>query len=153
MVKLKLIEGGKKPHKATPESSGWDLYAREINPIAPGLVEVRCGVALQFSPDIICKLQSRSSLYKTGWVIPNSEGLMDPDFTGEYRIFFRAFPMKGRYNAALEEFSFTYPKFPYKEGDRCGQLVFYKSEEVQWDQVEELPETTRKGGFGHTGKR
>ena len=38
-------------------------------------------------------------------------------------------------------------------GERFGQLVLNKVEQIEWEVVETLDETERgAGGFGHTGK-
>ena len=38
-------------------------------------------------------------------------------------------------------------------GERIGQLVLNKVEQIEWEVVETLDETERgAGGFGHTGK-
>lgn len=41
--------------------------------------------------------------------------------------------------------------FLIKAGTRIAQMTFHKVENVEWEQVEELSESDRKGGFGHTG--
>lgn len=38
-----------------------------------------------------------------------------------------------------------------EDGERIAQLVFTKVETCNWQEVTELDETERKGGFGHTG--
>ena len=42
--------------------------------------------------------------------------------------------------------------FTIKRGDRIAQIVISKYEQVSWDEVDELDETSRGiGGFGSTG--
>lgn len=43
--------------------------------------------------------------------------------------------------------------FFVKKGTRIAQMTFHKVESVQWEEVEELSETDRDGGFGSTGTK
>lgn len=43
--------------------------------------------------------------------------------------------------------------FLVKAGTRIAQMTFHKVESVDWDEVEELSESDRKGGFGHSGTK
>ena len=39
------------------------------------------------------------------------------------------------------------------EGHRICQIILHKYETIEWEEVDELPETERgEGGFGSTGK-
>lgn len=38
-----------------------------------------------------------------------------------------------------------------EDGERIAQFVLNKFETIEWEKVEKLNETDRKGGFGHTG--
>lgn len=38
-----------------------------------------------------------------------------------------------------------------EHGERICQAVLNKVEHIEWDTVDKLEETQRKGGFGHTG--
>ena len=40
-----------------------------------------------------------------------------------------------------------------EDGERIAQFVLNKVERIDWEEVETLNETTRKGGFGHTGTK
>ena len=44
--------------------------------------------------------------------------------------------------------------FVVKDGERIAQMIIAAHEQVQWNQVDELEETTRgTGGFGSTGHK
>jgi dUTP pyrophosphatase len=81
----------------------------------------------------------RSSISKTPLRLANSVGLCDAAYTG---------PLK----AALHN---TDPvsDFTIKKGERYVQLAYPNLEEVSFELVDELRDTTRgAGGFGSTGK-
>jgi dUTP pyrophosphatase len=40
-----------------------------------------------------------------------------------------------------------------EDGERIAQFVLNKVEQINWNQVDSLDETSRKGGFGHTGTK
>ena len=40
-----------------------------------------------------------------------------------------------------------------EDGERIAQFILNKVERIDWEEVETLNETTRKGGFGHTGTK
>lgn len=152
LVKFKRIsENAVIPKSSTDGSYGMDLVATEVNKIREDLYLVKFGFSIQFPHEYIgFKIIPRSSISSSGWVIPNSPGLGDSDFTGEYRIYFRAFP-----NGIDTEWSIhklTYPEFPYKVGDRVAQCFFERSVDAEFIEVDDLDDTDRgEGGFGHTG--
>lgn len=95
------------------------------------------GLAIQPPSGYDIKLFPRSSVHK-GWSwLSNSVGVGDQDFRGEYKFLY---------------FSVS-EKPPFAIGDRIGQLVFQKKEDIELIEAEELDDTVRgEGGFGSTGK-
>lgn len=80
----------------------------------------------------------RSSVWKTGMVLSNSEGTIDYLFTGEVSAVFY------HVNTAL-------PK--YEIGDRIGQIKIGVTFPIEFVEAKELSQTSRgAGGFGSTGK-
>ncbi|MEK7139642.1 MAG: dUTP diphosphatase, partial [Patescibacteria group bacterium] len=62
----------------------------------------------------------------------------DADYRGEIKVIL---------------FNFSKEPFVIKRGDRIAQLVVSKVERLQWEPVDDLPDTARgEGGFGHTGR-
>ena len=52
-----------------------------------------------------------------------------------------------------EDFKLSYSKFPYKVGDRIGQIFLEEVIKFEFEEVSELSNTERGvGGFGHTGR-
>ena len=83
------------------------------------------------------QLRSRSGLsIKQGLTLINGIGTIDSDFRNEWGV-----PV---INLGLEDVWI-------EDGERICQAVLGKFERIEWDEVKELDETDRKGGFGHTG--
>lgn len=74
---------------------------------------------------------------RSGVGVVNSPGLIDSGYRGEVSVLL--------INHGNDPVTF-------RKGDRIAQLVVLPIPEVEWDEVEELDETTRgEGGFGSTG--
>lgn len=142
-VKIKLENGGKLPYKATEEAAAHDVYTRRIDPdfTEDGEVcKVTCylGFATEILPCWKGEVVPRSNIAKHGWFMPNSKGVIDSDFRGEWRAVFWKSCFAG--------------DFPYKEGDRVAQIYFDRVQPIDFKQVNELNETNRNSqGFGTTG--
>ena len=79
-------------------------------------------------------------------IIPNPK-LVNPDFLGQYRYVFTSIP----YRKSIDE-ELQHPDFPYKVGDRIGQIYLEEIIPIEFQEVEELEQTQRgSGGFGSTG--
>ena len=95
-------------------------------------VEIPVGYEAQIRP--------RSGLaIKKGITVLNAPGTIDADYRGEVKVIL--------VNLSNEDFTVT-------DGERVAQMIVAAHETVEWEQAEELAETTRgTGGFGHTGAR
>ena len=83
-------------------------------------------------------------------MLANGIGVVDSDYRGEWE--FRFVPVTYIRNIALQKVP-DQEDFPYKAGDRVGQIFLEKVIEMDFIEVEELTSTTRgEGGFGSTGK-
>lgn len=128
-------------------AAGVDLRACIDAPlaIAPQLpaVMVPSGVAILIRrPDVVAFVLPRSGLgARTGIILGQSVGTIDPDYAGEWLI-----PLVNR-NAADTEPVVINP------GDRIAQAVFLPLIRPQFRLVEEFSVTTTRGGggFGSTG--
>ena len=145
------------PKQATELAGGWDVIATEIEQVSEDFVICNLGFALQLPIGYKIVLVPRSSFTETKWLLQNSPGLGDADYRGQYSFRFRALPTGFKTvefaNGSGEYKALTYPKFPYKVGDRVGQIYLEKVNPIEFEEVEELSETVRgEGGFGHTGK-
>jgi dUTP pyrophosphatase len=84
------------------------------------------------------QIRPRSGMaIKKGLTIVNAPGTIDSDYRGEIMI--------AMINLSEEEQIIN-------DGERIAQMIVAKYERVDWQQVEELENTTRGiGGFGHSG--
>jgi dUTP pyrophosphatase len=155
-VKIKkLHKDAVLPKQATELAAGHDVIATEIIQEADDFVVCKLGFALTPPPGYKVVLVPRSSLTKTKWILQNSPGQGDEDFTGEYQYRFRAIPDKIK----LELNKFTrskseliYPLFPYNVGDRIGQIFLEEVIKFEFEEVSELSDTERgSNGWGSTG--
>jgi len=143
-IKIKRLPGTKDlplPGYMTSGAAGMDLYAavnKELNVSPGGIVLVPTGVSIALPPGYEGQVRPRSGLaLKHGITLLNAPGTIDADYRGEIKVIL--------INNGSETFT-------VKRGDRIAQLVVNKVARVQWQEVDDLEETTRnKGGFGHTG--
>lgn len=155
-VKIKLEEGGKCPTKAHPSDACFDVYCREIEEVAPGKVICYLGFSSEIPEGYKAVIQPRSSFTHKDWVMQNSPGQVDSGYRNEWQMKFQAIPVwvperESLFGSTLPGY-WGYPDFIYKVGDRCGQFSIEKIVDTTLEVVEEeLLESERKGGFGHTG--
>ena len=152
-VKIKKFhQNATTPKQATDLAGGWDVTVTEIIEESNDFVICKLGFALQPPPNYKITLVPRSSLTKTKWILQNSPGLGDADYLQEYQYRFRCLPN----NIEEKESGFifptlTYTKFPYKIGERIGQIYLEEVIPIEFEEVEELlPIGNRIGGFGST---
>lgn len=134
----KLDERATIPTRGTPNSVGLDLSTIEYVETEK-LVYVHTGLAVQPPVGYFFEIHARSSLHKSGWMLANSVGIIDPDYRGELVI---ALKRIGTWSS------------PIQPNTRIAQLVLKKSDLHMFPIVEgELSTTERgSGGFGSTGQ-
>lgn len=150
------------PIRADEFCGGWDVFCTEVIRESDDFYICKLGLKMQpESPNYKITLVPRSSLTKTKWIQQNSPGLGDYSYTGEYQYRFRALPEKiirqakvpGPIGDSITQFRLEYPNFPFKPGDRVGQIYLEEVIPIEFDEDSELIETSRgEGGFGSTGK-
>ncbi|QQE13894.1 dUTP diphosphatase [Planctomycetota bacterium] len=143
-VSIKRLEGnvdGKLPEYHSEHAAGMDVYAKLDDPMVLkageiGLVPTGFAMALPIGWE--AQIRPRSGLaVKHGIGVPNGPGTIDADYRGEVKV-------------ALVNFSKV--DFVIEDGMRVAQMVVKRVPMVEWDEVDELPDTERgAGGFGHTG--
>ncbi len=139
--RLRNSDGLDLPAYATSFSSGMDLLAATDGPMSidPGKrVMIPTGVAIGMPPNYEAQIRPRSGLaLKYGVTVLNAIGTIDADYRGEIGVIL--------INHGEE-------KFTIERGMRIAQIVFAKVQSADWEEVAQLPESTRaKGGFGSTG--
>ena len=129
------------PEYATAGAAGLDLRAvveKELTLLPGDRVLVPTGLAIAVPPGYEAQVRPRSGLaLRHGVVLPNSPGTIDSDYRGELQVIMC--------NIGTEPFAIG-------RGDRIAQLVLAPVARLEWDEMDELPESTRgEGGFGSTG--
>lgn len=127
------------PTKAHDSDIGYDLTAIDIfKHISRRITLFETGIAVSPPNGYYMEIVPRSSMSKTGYMLANSIGTIDPEYTGTLKI-------------ALIKIDDDLPdiKLPFTT---C-QLVLRKAEYSNIAQIEKLKETVRgDGGFGSTDK-
>jgi deoxyuridine 5'-triphosphate nucleotidohydrolase len=128
------------PTKAHPTDIGYDLTAIDVyKKISKRVTLFETGIAMSSPSGYYIEIIPRSSISKTGYMIANSIGIIDPDYNGTLKI-------------ALIKLDDDMPdiKLPFT---RC-QIVLRKAEYADMKQVTSLTDTVRSnGGFGSTTDR
>jgi dUTP diphosphatase len=129
------------PTYMTPGAAGMDLYAAVAGDLVvePGaIVLVPTGLEVAIPDGFEGQVRPRSGLaVKHGISLPNTPATIDADYRGEIRV-----PIINLGRAA----------FHVSRGMRIAQFVVAPVVRVTWDEVAELPSTSRGGqGFGHSG--
>lgn len=142
-MKIKIVNRSDNPapQYQTLHSAGMDIHAHleediHLDPMERVLVPT--GLYIELPGGYEAQVRPRSGLaIKHGIMVLNTPGTIDADYRGEIKIIL----------ANLSNEIFT-----IKNGDRIAQLVINKYEKIEWETVEELGKTVRKGGgFGSTG--
>ena len=143
----KLHPNAKLPERADELCGGWDVTCTEIIHVTPDFVICKLGFALEIPAGYKVTLVPRSSFTKYKWILQNSPGLGDASYVGEYQYRFRAIPYKVAIFGSYADLGYTL--FPYKVGDRIGQIYLEEVIPIEFEEAEELSETVRgTGGFG-----
>jgi len=144
MMKVRIVNRSKHPlpRYSTSYSAGMDLRASLEDPIilGPGKrILVPTGLFLELPPHYEAQIRPRSGLaLKNGITVLNTPGTIDSDYRGEVGIIL----------INLSEESFI-----INDGERICQMIIARHEVIEWDETQELENTSRgSGGFGHTGQ-
>lgn len=134
----KLNPKASPPYRASKEAAGYDLVAisktwdQERNCWIFGT-----GLSLEIPVGYVGLLFPRSSVFKTCHLLANCVGVIDADYRGEVKIFFR-------------KINTTNPE--YEVGERIAQLIILPLPLVEYQEVESISTTDRgEGGYGSTG--
>jgi len=139
--RLPSSEGLPLPAYMTAHAAGMDLHAAVDGDVmlGPGdIVLVPTGFEVAIPEGFEGQVRPRSGLaMKHGITLPNTPGTIDADYRGEIRV-----PL---INLGHQPFVLT-------RGMRIAQLLIAPVIQIAWDEVSDLPETSRaRGGFGHSG--
>jgi len=144
-VLLEILEHGSDlplPSRATPGSSGVDLYAavESETVIQPGTAElIPTGLKVSIPEGYEWQIRPRSgNALKHSITVLNTPGTIDSDYRGEVKVIL----------ANLGGIPFS-----VNRGDRIAQAVLAPVVYPRFLTVDSLPRTSRgEGGFGHSGR-
>lgn len=143
-IKIKrLTDTAKMPTRGDEGAAGYDLYAdiKEPVTIAPHTCEkIGTGLSLELPHGYFGAIFARSGLAtKHGLRPSNCTGVCDESYRGEYIV---ALHNDGWASKTVEP------------GERIAQLILLPYQVMEFEEVEELSDTTRgEGGFGSTGTK
>lgn len=138
-VKIKLLNPlAKIPYRHHNNDACYDCVAVGKKDLGNGIIKYDLGFALEIPENTQVDFRSRSSIYKTGLILSNGIVTGDEGYRGEYTVVF--------YHVL--------PSLPaYEIGDRIVQMQIRTREDVEFEVVEDMTDTTRgDGGFGSTNK-
>ena len=146
MVRILIKKTSKEvitPKYKTEGSSGVDLSAflNEKVVIKPNSSElIPTGLQVAIPEELEIQIRPRSGLAaKESIGVLNSPGTIDSDYRGELKIIL---------------FNHGDKDFIINNGDRIAQMVLVPILKMEFEEVDNLPDTVRgQGGFGSTGKK
>ena len=130
------------PSYKTKGSSGMDLMAFLKEPIRI-LPKTSCliptGISIAIPEDVEIQIRPRSGLAaKSNISVLNTPGTIDSDYRGELKIIL---------------FNHGKKDFIVNNNDRVAQMVLMPVLKIDFEEVNDLPDSIRgSGGFGSTGK-
>jgi dUTP pyrophosphatase len=137
----KLNSEAKCPEQAYDDAAAWDMFATSKKVVDTGdygYIEYGTGLAMEIPTGYVGKIFPRSSLSKTGMILANHVGIIDPDYRGE--ITFR--------------YKWVHGTKQYEVGDKIGQFRLEETIKIVWVESEDLSETTRgTGGYGSSDSK
>ena len=130
------------PSYKTKGSSGMDLMAFIKDPIkiaSNTSALIPTGISVAIPNDVEIQIRPRSGLaVKSSISVLNTPGTIDSDYRGELKVIL--------FNHSKEE-------FVVRNNDRIAQIVLMPVLKIDFEEVDNLPDTLRgSGGFGSTGK-
>lgn len=144
-MKVKIVNKSRYPSPAyaTPYSAGVDLKANIEEPVTLGMLErtmIPTGLFIQLPEGYEAQVRPRSGLAaKHGLSVTNSPGTIDSDYRGEVCVLL---------------VNLSKDPFTIEPGERIAQMVIARHEHVEWEEVDQLDESSRgAGGFGSTGTK
>ena len=137
----KLVAGAVPPYQATDGSAGWDLtaFSRDLSHNKKAIYGT--GLAVEIPKGYVGLLFPRSSIHNKTLRLSNSVGVIDSDYRGEVKAVF------DRIDSCPRDCEL------YQVGDRICQLIILPVPTIEWEESEELTNTTRgECGYGSTGR-
>ncbi len=135
--KFSLEEGALPPFKKRISDSGWDLHLIKLLKVEGNVYFFDTGVRVSPPSGFYFDLVPRSSIFKSGFMLANSVGIIDMTYRGTIKV-----PLV-KINETKD-----IPKLPW----RAVQLIPRRFFPLETKEVPSLDKTLRgEGGFGSTG--
>lgn len=170
----KLLHNAVTPLQGHRGDAGYDLTAAEVTIDDNGIITYNSGIAVEIPHGYVGLLFPRSSIYKKGLKLTNCVGVIDSPYRGPVMAKFDTnisywdsvyTPSEPLHQTLLEtgilpvylekddvEKGIQIELEIYKIGDRFIQLVIVPIPDVEYEEVEELSDSSRgEGGYGSTG--
>lgn len=128
------------PQYQTPGAVAFDIYAREAMTIGPKTIaRIPTNLIIKIPKGYVLSVVTRSSTpVKKGLLIPHGMGVIDQDYCGEND------------EILYQVYNFTDETVAVERGERIGQAMFLRVDQMEWEEVEMMHDASR-GGFGSTG--
>lgn len=163
----KLRPGAIIPKRATEGSAAYDLYVPEDFLVKRGRQIIPLNFAMEMENGYEALIDARSGFSAKGMegyrvemlMTRNGYELMQVEMVHTDSSRFDCDVIQGKIDADYRDgvgviINNRSPyEFIIKAGTRIAQMTFHKVETVAWEEVEELSESGRDGGFGSTGTR
>lgn len=140
-VKIKRIEKDLPlPEYQTSGAVAFDIYSRLDMVIAPKTIaRIPTNLIIEIPKGYMLSVVTRSSTpVKKGLLIPHGMGVIDQDYCGDSD------------ELLYQVYNFTEADVLVQRGERVGQAMFLRVDQMQWEEVETMSSKDR-GGFGTTG--
>jgi dUTP pyrophosphatase len=137
---IKLDENAVMPTRAHADDIGYDLTAIGLyKRLSDRTVIYNTGISVKPPPGKYIEILPRSSLTKTGYMLANSVGTIDPGYTGDLLIAVR------KIDDSFPDLEVPFTRF---------QMVMRDAHLYDLEVVTEFAEETKRGsgGFGSTDK-
>jgi len=127
------------PVHETKGSVGFDLICRKEKIVQKNSAElIPVNIIVETPEGYMLMLAPRGSMFrKKGLLMPNSIGIIDQDYCGDSD------------EIMLQVYNITNKPVIISKGEKLGQGIFVKIEQVEWKETEESMGENR-GGFGST---
>lgn len=135
----KLVDNAVIPYYAKSGDACMDVTAvsiRIVEEAGYGYVEYDSGLSFEIPEGYAMLAFPRSSISDTGLILSNSVGIIDSGYRG----------------AVKARFKYVKGSKDYSVGDRVFQIMVIPYPKIEFEEVDELSESTRgEGGWGSTG--
>lgn len=148
------------PKYAKEGDAGMDLTATSKSYDEFGNVVYGTGLAVEIPKGYAGFLFPRSSVSKQDLSLANAVGVVDAGYRGEIMVKFKFAGSIFNYSDEEETFISNVVEFPefeelnaYEVGDRVVQIIIMPVPEIEFEETDELSDSSRgEGGFGSTGQ-